>query len=108
AAAVDLAAALSGDRTLRRMGGVLWSVGAGASVFAGLAGLAASQEVRAYDDETSDMMWLHGAGNVALTITALSMAAYRASRGPSVPQAVGGLLACAASAYTAYLGGEMV
>jgi uncharacterized membrane protein len=108
AAAVDLAAALSGDRTLQRMGSVLWGVGAGAAVLAGLAGLAASQEVRAYEDETSDMMWLHGAGNVALTMTALGMAAYRTRRRSSVPQATLGLVACAASAYTAYLGGEMV
>jgi uncharacterized membrane protein len=108
AAAFDLAAALSRDRTLQRVGCVLWAVGAGASVFAGLAGLAASQEVRADDPETSDMMWLHGTGNVALTLTSVGMATYRAGRRASVTQAMVGLLACAASGYTAYLGGEMV
>jgi uncharacterized membrane protein len=108
AAAVDLAAALTGDKALRRMGGMLWGIGAGASVFAGLAGLAASQEVRAEDPATSDMMWLHGVANVGITCTAVGMTVYRAGRRPSVTQATLGLLACGLAMYTAYLGGEMV
>src|SRR4051794_16442831 len=108
AATVDLAAALSGNRHHAHLGSQLWWAGAGAGLLAGVAGLAASQEVKSASRRTSDMMWLHGAGNVSLVLAALGMAAWRRGHRPTVTQAAVGLLACGASLYTAYLGGEMV
>jgi uncharacterized membrane protein len=108
AAAVDLTAALTRNRGYDRLGRTLWWVGAGSGLFAGLAGMAASQEVRAGDRRTSDMVWLHGIGNFVLVMGALGIATWRSGRRPSVLQASLGLGACAASLYTAYLGGEMV
>jgi uncharacterized membrane protein len=108
AAVVDLAAALTGDRSTARLGRTMWWLGAGSGLFAGLAGMAASQEVRAADRGTSDMMWVHGTGNVALVLAATGIAVWRQTRRPTVGTSVLGLVACAASAYTAYLGGEMV
>jgi uncharacterized membrane protein len=108
AAAIDLTAAVTGNRSYARLGRTLWWVGAGAGLFAGLAGMAASQEVRADDEQASDMMWLHGIGNFALVVGAFGIAGWRAVRRPTVASATVGLIACAASLYTAYLGGEIV
>jgi uncharacterized membrane protein len=108
AATLDLTAALTRNPAYARLGRTLWWVGASAGLFAGLAGMAASQEVRAQDDRASDMMWLHGMGNFALVLGAFGIAGWRTARRPTVGLAVGCLAACAASFYTAYLGGEMV
>jgi uncharacterized membrane protein len=108
AAAVDLAAAITGNRSYARLGRTLWWVGAGSGLFAGLAGMAASQQVRADDQRTRDMIWLHGIGNFALVLGALGISLWRSARAPTVTQASIGLGASAASLYTAYLGGEMV
>jgi len=108
AAAVDLVAAVTGNRSQAGLGRALWLIGAAGGVVAGLAGAAASQEVRADDSRTEDMIWLHGVGNAALLVGALGIAAWRSQRGPSVLVSVLGLTASAASLYTAYLGGEMV
>lgn len=108
AAAVDLVAAVTGNRVHAQLGRTLWWIGAGGGLLAGLAGAAASQEIRADDERTSDMVWLHGVGNVALVAGALGIASWRSTRGPSVLVSTLGLAACAASLYTAYLGGEMV
>jgi uncharacterized membrane protein len=108
AAAVDLVAAITGNRSHARLGRALWWIGAGSGLWAGLAGAAASQEIRADDQRTADMIWLHGLGNAALLAGALGLATWRTGRGPSVLVSVLGLTASAASLYTAYLGGEMV
>jgi uncharacterized membrane protein len=108
AAAVDLTAAITRARGYDRLGRTLWWVGAGSGLFAGLTGMAASQEVRTGDQRTTDMVWLHGIGNFVLVVGAFGIATWRSARRPSVLQASLGLAACAASLYTAYLGGEMV
>jgi uncharacterized membrane protein len=108
AAAVDLVAAVTGDRGQARLGRALWWVGAGGALVAGLAGAAASQEIRTEDEQTADMIWLHGLGNAGLLVGALGLATWRSGRGPSVLGSIVGLAASAASLYTAYLGGEMV
>jgi uncharacterized membrane protein len=108
AAAVDLVAAITGDRSQARVGRALWWIGAGSGLVAGLAGAAASQEIRADDERTADMIWLHGLGNFALVTGAVGLATWRSRRGPSVLISVLGLAASAVSLYTAYLGGEMV
>jgi len=108
AALVDLAAAVSGDRGQAALGRKLWWLGVGAGALAGVAGLAASQEIRADDARSEDMMWLHGAANFAIVLGATGIALWRTFRRPSVGAAAIGLGACTAALYTAYLGGEMV
>ena len=49
-----------------------WGVGAGA--LAGVAGLAASQEIKAEDARSEDMMWLHGAANFTILLGATGVA----------------------------------
>jgi uncharacterized membrane protein len=108
AALVDLAAALSGDRRQAALGRKLWWLGVGAGALAGVAGLAASQEIKAEDARSEDMMWLHGAANFAILLGATGVALWRTVRRPSVGAAAVGMSACAVAMYTAYLGGEMV
>jgi branched-subunit amino acid ABC-type transport system permease component len=65
AAAVDLVASQSGCPSTERLGAKLWWWGTGAGLLAGLAGMAASQEVKGGDQEVDDAMYLHGIGNLA-------------------------------------------
>jgi uncharacterized membrane protein len=108
AALVDLAATLSGDRRQAALGRKLWWLGVGAGALAGVAGLAASQEIKAEDPRSEDMMWLHGAANFAIVLGATGIALWRSFRRPSLGAAAAGLGACGVALYTAYLGGEMV
>ena len=108
AAAVDLVAAITGDRRKAALGRKLWWWGVGAGALAGVAGLAASQEIKAEDARSEDMMWLHGAANVTILLGATGIALWRSFRRPSVASAAVGLGACGLALYTAYLGGEMV
>jgi uncharacterized membrane protein len=108
AALVDLAAVLSGDRRQAKLGRKLWWLGVSAGAVTGMAGLAASQEVKAEDERVSDMMWLHGVANFGILLGATGIALLRSFRRPSVGSAAVGLGACGVAMYTAYLGGEMV
>jgi len=108
AAAVDLAAALTGDRSRAALGRRLWWLNVGAAAFAGVAGLAASQEIKADDPEAQDMLWLHGIGNVGALLGGIGLAFWRSFRRPSIGQAAIGLAASGLALFTAYLGGEMV
>jgi len=108
AALVDLAAAMSGDRRQDALGRKLWWLGVGAGALAGVAGMAASQEIKAEEARSEDMMWLHGAANFTILLGATGVALWRTFRRPSLGSAAIGLGACAAAMYTAYLGGEMV
>jgi uncharacterized membrane protein len=108
-AIVDLLAALSPlDRRLDRVARRLWWATAGGSLFVGLTGMAASQEIELRDERTRDMMFLHGIGNFTLVLSAFGVAAWRTRNRATLTSAVAGLLASAASIYTAYLGGELV
>jgi uncharacterized membrane protein len=108
AAIVDFSAAVTGNRRRDALGRTLWWTGIGAAAVAGIAGLAASQETKAEDPHTEDMMWLHGIGNTAILLGALGVAAWRTGRRASLPQSIIGLAASGLSLFTAYLGGEMV
>jgi uncharacterized membrane protein len=108
AALVDLAASLSGDRRQAALGHKLWWLGVGAGALAGVAGLAASQEIKAEDPRAEDMMWLHGVANFAIVLGATGIALWRSFHRPNVATAAVGLGACGVAMYTAYLGGEMV
>jgi uncharacterized membrane protein len=108
AALVDLAASLSGDRRQAALGRDLWWLGVGAGALTGLSGLAASQEIKAEEARTEDMMWLHGVANFAILLGATGIAIWRRFHRPSVASSAIGLGACCAAMYTAYLGGEMV
>jgi uncharacterized membrane protein len=108
AAAVDLVAAVSGSTQQAALGRRLWWWAVGGGAVAGLAGLAASQEIKADDKHAEDMMWLHGIGNFSILVGGIGLALWRSFRKPSVTEAAVGLAATALAGYTAYLGGEMV
>jgi uncharacterized membrane protein len=109
AAMVDLLAALSPrDRRLDRAGAGLWWGTVAAGLAAGLAGMAASQEIELPDERARDRMFVHGIGNVALLLSALGVASWRSRHRASLTSAATGLLAAGAATYTAYLGGELV
>jgi uncharacterized membrane protein len=104
---VDLAATFTRDRKLEKAGRTMWWSVAASGLLAGLAGMAASQEVKA-DKHARDMMFLHGLGNVVLVMGAFGVAAWRASHRPGWFSNMLGLGAFAFASYTGWLGGEMV
>lgn len=104
---VELTAALTGDRKLDRAARSLWWTTAASGLVAGLAGMAASQEVKK-DRHTGDMMFLHGLGNVVVVLGAFGIAAWRSTHRASFITGLLGLKAFAFAAYTGWLGGEMV
>lgn len=104
----DLAASFTGSRKLDLAGRTMWWSVAASGLVAGLAGMAASQEVKTEDTHTRDMMFLHGLGNVTLVLGALGVASWRGSHRPSFFTHLVGLGAFAFAAYTGWLGGEMV
>src|SRR4051812_7045389 len=87
AATVDLVAATRHDAELDTLGKTLWWAGAACGLFAGLAGAAASQEVRPPDRESEDRMFVHGVGNLIVLTGAFGLATWRLSRRASVPEA---------------------
>jgi len=108
AAGLDLAAALSGDRALDRTARTLWVAGTAGGALAGLAGLAATQEVKVTDKHVGDAMLLHGVGNTVITLGALALTLWRRKHRPTVLSALVGIGAVGAALFTAYLGGELV
>lgn len=108
AALVDLQAARSRSRVQARLGRKLWWYGAGSALFAGIAGMAASQEVKAHGQRARDTMWLHGVGNVSLIAGAFAMAMWRQRNRPTLAQSLLGLGAAALAGYGSYLGGVLV
>lgn len=112
AAIVDVAAATSRSRVRRfaldRAGRRLWWVAVGSGIAAGLAGMAASQEIRLDDDAAKDAMWLHGMGNVGLLAAGGALGAWRRSHRATPLTAALGASAVGAALYTAWFGGELV
>jgi uncharacterized membrane protein len=108
AAVADLIAVTSGDRAWAKVGRRLWIAGSLSAVFAGVAGLAASQEVKLDEPRARDMAFLHGLGNACITLGAVGVTLWRLRHPPSAGQTVLGLLANTAALYTATLGGKMV
>jgi uncharacterized membrane protein len=107
AAVVDLLAAAGEDEHLDRFGCTLWWSTCASGLLAGLAGMAASQEIKG-DDKAKEMMFVHGIGNVVLLVGAMGIASWRARNRASWSSALLGLSASGAALYTAYLGGELV
>jgi uncharacterized membrane protein len=108
-AILDLLAALRPlDRRLDRAARRLWWATAGGGLVVGLTGMAASQEIELHDRRAHDMLFVHGFVNLTLVLSAFGVAAWRTRNRASLTSAVAGLLASAASIYTAYLGGELV
>jgi uncharacterized membrane protein len=108
AAVADLIAVTSGDGAWAKVGRRLWVAGTMSALFSGLAGLAASQEVRLDEPRARDMVFLHGLGNAVITLGAVGVTLWRLRRPPTWGQSALGLLANAAALYTATLGGKMV
>jgi uncharacterized membrane protein len=108
ATVADLIAVTSGDRAWAKVGRRLWVAGTLSALFSGLAGLAASQEVKLEEPRARDMVFLHGLGNAFITLGALGVTLWRLRRPPTPGQTVLGLAANVAALYTATLGGKMV
>ncbi|MFP2901717.1 DUF2231 domain-containing protein [Corallococcus sp. 4LFB] len=108
AAVADLIVMRTGDRAWEKVGRRLWMAGAASAVFAGVSGLAASQEVRLDSPRARDMTVLHGVGNAFITLGALGIMAWRQAKAPTALTTALGLGACAFALYTASLGGKMV
>lgn len=109
AAAIDAAAVIA-DRAegdWARLASRLWAIGASSGLLAGIAGLAASQEVKG-DEEGRRRMAVHGMLNLGVIGAAAGLAVYRSARRPGFVTALLGLGACAVAVYTAYLGGDIV
>lgn len=114
AAIIDLSATyLRPSHPLHRVGRNLWWATAASGLLAGLAGMAASQEIdlteaAADPDRAQDRMFLHGMGNLLIVSAALGVAVYRSRRPANLTSAISGLAATGAAVWTAYLGGELV
>jgi uncharacterized membrane protein len=108
ATVADLISVVSGDPAWARVGRRLWVAGSVSALFSGLAGLAASQEVKLEEPRARDMAFLHGLGNAFISMGAIGVTLWRLRRPPTLGQCVLGVLANAAALYTASLGGKMV
>ncbi|MFP2911189.1 DUF2231 domain-containing protein [Pyxidicoccus sp. 3LFB2] len=108
AAVADLIAVTTGDQAWAKVARRVWVAGTLSGVFAGIAGLAASQEVRLESPRARDMTFLHGLGNSLVLLGAIGVTGFRLKREPTVTTAVLGLAACGLALYTASLGGKMV
>jgi uncharacterized membrane protein len=108
ATVADLIALSTGDRAWERVGRRFWVAGSLSALFAGVAGLAASQQVRMREPHARDMVFLHGAGNALITLGALGVALWRQANRPSAAQCALAAGAVGAALYTATLGGKMV
>ncbi|WP_375769264.1 DUF2231 domain-containing protein [Archangium gephyra] len=108
ATVADLIAVTTGDRAWAQVGRRLWVAGTLSALFSGLAGLAASQEVKLEEPRARDMVFLHGLGNAVITLGAVGVTLWRLGRPPSRVQCALGLAANVAAVYTATLGGKMV
>jgi uncharacterized membrane protein len=108
AAVADLIAVTTGDKAWAKVARRVWVAGTLSGVFAGVAGLAASQEVRLDSPRARDMTFLHGVGNAVILMGAMGVTAWRLKREPTVTTTVLGLAACGLALYTASLGGKMV
>ena len=112
AATADVMAASASGFARRRLldaaGRRLWWAGVGAAAFAGLAGMAASQEIELPGERARDAMWLHGMGNVGILLASAGLAAWRSGHRATLASAALGAGAVGAAIYTAWLGGELV
>ncbi|NMO16764.1 DUF2231 domain-containing protein [Pyxidicoccus fallax] len=108
AAVADCISVVSGDRAWGKVARRLWVAGTLSGLFAGVAGLAASQEVRMDSPRARDMTFLHGVGNSIIMLGAMGVTAWRLRREPTLTTALLGLGACGLALYTASLGGKMV
>jgi len=104
----DLIAVTSGDRSWAKVGRRLWVAGTASALFAGVAGLAASQQVRMREPVARDMVFTHGSLNALVTVGAVGLTAWRLLRRPSRVSCVVALAANGMALYTATLGGKMV
>lgn len=108
AAVVDLLATTRKDPALARFGRGMWVAGTASGLMAGLAGMAASQEVDLARRESSDTVFLHGLVNVGIVVSALGVTLWRRDHAPGIGTALLGLVASGIGLYSAYLGGEAV
>jgi len=108
ATAADIIAVMSGSRAWAKVGRRLWVAGTVSALFSGVAGLAASQEVKLDEPRARDMAFIHGLGNAVISLGAIGVTLWRLRCPPTPGQTLIALMANAAAIYTASLGGKMV
>jgi uncharacterized membrane protein len=108
ATAADMISVMSGSKAWAKMGRRLWVAGTVSALFSGVAGLAASQEVKLDEPRARDMAFIHGMGNAVISLGAIGVTLWRLRRPPTLGQTLIALMANAAAIYTASLGGKMV
>lgn len=108
ATVADMIAVMSGSRAWAKVGRRLWVAGTVSALFSGVAGLAASQEVKLDEPRARDMTFIHGLGNAVISLGAIGVTLWRLRRPPTLGQTLIALMANAAAIYTASLGGKMV
>ncbi len=112
AATLDVMAVSARGRVRRRAldaaGRRLWWLGVGAAGLAGIAGMAASQEIRLEEGRARDAMWLHGIGNMGILLAGVGLASWRSTHRATPTTALLAAGAIGAALYTAWLGGELV
>jgi uncharacterized membrane protein len=112
AALMDLRAVTTSNRVQARIqaqiGRKLWWYAVGSAAVAGVAGMAASQEVKTDARPSQATMWLHGTTNVALLLGTIAMASWRQRRKPTAMQSIVGLGSVAVMGYASWLGGMLV
>jgi len=96
ATVADVIAVATGDQAWAKVGRRLWVAGTLSALFSGVAGLAASQEVKLDEPRARDMVFLHGLGNALITVGAVGVTLWRLARPPSLGQCLVGLAANAA------------
>jgi uncharacterized membrane protein len=108
AALIDLRAVSTGSRAQARFGRTLWSYALASAAVAGVAGMAASQEVKTRARSSQAAMWLHGTSNVAIVLGTIAMARWRRRNRPTLGQSLLGLGGVALMGYASWLGGLLV
>ena len=108
AALVDLQAVRTRKRGHARLGRTLWWYAVGSAAVAGVAGMAASQEVKTGTRTSQRAMWLHGSSNVGLLLGTIAMATWRQRNRPTLRQTLLGLGGVALMGYSSWLGGVLV
>lgn len=108
AIAADIVGRATGSRTLLEIGKRAITVAAAGAAVSAVSGLIAQEEVNV-QGPTMDMLITHRNINLAATITAGLMAAWRSGRDrPSLGYIALGLAGIGAVGYSAYLGGTLV
>ena len=108
AAGIDAVALATGSSALDSLGRTTWWAAVAATLFAGISGAAASQEVKAEAKPTRDMIVVHGLANSLVAISGVAIALVRTKHAATILTTGAALAGVAAALYSASLGGKLV